>query len=900
VGNINGQLFGFGAPVPQPVSVSPTSFPTTAVGSSVTQNVTISSSAAVSVTGISSDNADFTVGTPSAALPDTLAAGGSVTVPITFSPTNALPEAAVLTVTMTGGALSQQTIGLSGTGEYATGHPVFTPETIDFGNAALNSSTQSESAVLSNNGAQPLTVTGDGLPQAPFSVSSLPADGTTVAAGGTVSIPITFTPDVVGNSLSSLTVDTNDGDVTLELTGGTGYPPTLEVGPQTLDFGNVPVGSTEVRSFTITNTGSTAAAITLSKPPVTSAGFAAVSALPEDTTIAAGATVTETVSFTPPTTGAASDGWIIDATDGLGKRTVTFVGTGTTPPQPELSVSSLYTHWPLAGTTGTAGFTVSLSSRSASAVTVVANTADGSATVADGDYLPVTDQTVTIPAGSTSATVPVTIEPNGSKHSGPVAFSLTLSQPSGGFLGTATGTGNIVFGGTAINEYMAVNAAVAVQSTVAAQTVEVPVTLSGDTYAANCIVNTADGTATAADHAYVPVTDGIVTFKSDQASTTIPVTIPAASPPTANETFTVNLSDCNPGTVASQATATVTIVGAADNGPSVEVSPAALQFGAVPEGVTETRQVTLTNTGGSAATITASAPPSAHRGFTATTSLPVGTTIAPGASVTETVAFDPNAEGALTDGWTITANDGQGARTITVAGTGLAPLTPTVTVDWINLVRPTSGTATATFTVSLSAPSPTTASVTVRTLDGTATAADGDYVPITGQVVTFAPGQTTASVPVTVNGKVATHSYFGLQMIDPSSEVTIEDNYGRANLLRPSDLAHEFVYAGPANVIQNTAYPQTAEVPITASPHTDTITCTVDTADGTATAADGDYTPIVNGTVTLAPNVTATTVPVTIPTSTVALPEQDFTVALTDCSTNVVAADPTGVVTIVG
>ena len=533
-------------------------------------------------------------------------------------------------------------------------------------------------------------------------------------------------------------------------------------------------------------------------------------------------------------------------------------------------------------------------------MTVVANTVDGTATVANGDYLPVTGQTVTIPAGSTSATVPVTIESNESKHSGPVAFSLTLSQPSGAFLGTATGTGNIIFGGTAVSEYMAVSAAVAVQSTVTAQTVQVPVFLSGDTYAANCIVTTADGTATAADHAYVPITDGLVTFKSGQSSTTVPVTIPA-SPPTGNETFTVNLSDCNPGTVASQPTATVTIVGAADNGPSVEVAPAALQFGAVPEGVTETRQVTLTNTGGSAATITSSVPPDAGQGFTAATSLPAGTTIAPGASVTETVAFDPTAEGALTDGWTITANDGLGARTITVAGTGLAPLTPTVSVDWVNLIRPTSGTATATFTLSLSAPSRATTSVTVRTIDGTATVAGGDYVPISGQVVTFAPGQTTATVAVVVNGKVATHSYFGLQMIPPTNGVTIEDDYGRANLLGPSDQAHEFVYVGPANVIQNSAYPQTAEVPVTASPHTDTITCTVNTADNTAVAASGDYTAIVGGTVTLGPGVAATTVPVTIPPGTSIQPNRQFTVTLSACTpSNDVAEDPTGVVTING
>ena len=611
--------------------------------------------------------------------------------------------------------------------------------------------------------------------------------------------------------------------------------------------------------------------------------------------------MTETVSFTPPTTGAATDGWIIDATDGLGKRTVTFVGTGIDPSaarrQRELALRLLapgrhHRH---------RQFHASPCPRRAPVpVTVQANTADGTATVAGGDYLAVTDQTVTIPAGSTSATVAVTIEPNGSKHSGPVTFSLSLSNPTGAVLGTATGTGNIVFGGTPINEFMGLSAAVAVQSMVTAQTVQVPVSLNGDSYAANCLVNTADGTATAAANAYVPISNGVVTFKSGHAAATIPVTIPAAAAPTGNETFTVNLSDCNPGTVASAPSATVTIVGAADDGPSLEVTPSALQFGSVPEGVTETRQVTLTNTGGSPATVTSSVPPSDGEGFTATTGLPSGTTVAPGASITETVVFDPTVEGALSDGWSITADDGLGARTITVAGTGLAPLTPTVSVDWINVVRPTSGTVTATFTLSLSAPSATTTSVTVRTLDGTATVANGDYTPITGQVVTFAPGQSTATVAVTVNGKVATHSYFGLQMLTPNG-LLVEDDYGRANLLGPTDLGHEFVYVGPAQVIQNAAYPQTAEVPVTASPHSDTITCAVNTADGTASAAEGDYTAIVGGTVTLAPGVTATTVPVRIPPGTSIQPNRQFTVTLKACSpTNDVVEDPTGVVTING
>ncbi len=204
---------------------------------------------------------------------------------------------------------------------------------------------------------------------------------------------------------------------------------------------------------------------------------------------------------------------------------------------------------------------------------------------------------MTIPAGSTTATVPVTINANGGKHSGPIAFSLNLSNPVGAFVGNASGQGNIIFGGTVVNEFMAANAAMVPQSLETPQTAMVPVTLNGDYYAANCLVNTADGTATAANHAYTPIVNGLITFKANQAIAYIPVTIPAASAPTGNQTFTVSLSGCNPGTTAIAPVATVVIVGAAANGPSIEAAPSAVSFGAVPDGVTETRSFTLTNSG---------------------------------------------------------------------------------------------------------------------------------------------------------------------------------------------------------------------------------------------------------------------------------------------------------------
>ena len=239
-------------------------------------------------------------------------------------------------------------------------------------------------------------------------------------------------------------------------------------------------------------------------------------------------------------------------------------------------------------------------------------------------------------------------------------------------------------------------------------------------------------------------------------------------------------------------------------GTALALSTTALGFGSVPKGITETHTFMVTNTSASALTITSSAPPNDGEGFTATTSLPVGTVLAAGASITETVAFTPGSQASPVRLVVDHRRRRSGCPRHQLHGAGTAPLTPTVSVDWINVVRPTSGTITATFALSLSAPSASTTSVTVRTLDGTATVADGDYMPITGQVVTFAPGQTSATVPVTVNGKVATHSYFGLQMLTPNG-VRVEDDYGRANLLGPTDLAHEFVYVGPAGVMQTTA-----------------------------------------------------------------------------------------------
>jgi len=100
------------------------------------------------------------------------------------------------------------------------------------------------------------------------------------------------------------------------------------------------------------------------------------------------------------------------------------------------------------GTTG-ADFTITLSPASGSPVTVQADTADGTATLADGDYVQVLGQTVVFNPGETSKIVTVNIIGD-SQIELDETFSLNLSNPIGATILDGAGLGTIVnddFGG---------------------------------------------------------------------------------------------------------------------------------------------------------------------------------------------------------------------------------------------------------------------------------------------------------------------------------------------------------------------------------------------------------------------------------------------------------------------
>jgi hypothetical protein len=125
-------------------------------------------------------------------------------------------------------------------------------------------------------------------------------------------------------------------------------------------------------------------------------------------------------------------------------------------------------------------------------------------------------------------------------------------------------------------------------------------------------------------------------------------------------------------------TATVTLSGTCTPPGRLTISPLTVNY-QVAVGLTQTQSFTVANTGGGPITITLSKPP-ATGPFVAQTSLPEGTVLAPGTTLTETVAFTPSQVGAASDVWKITADDGSGPQQVTFAGTGVTDLTSSATI----------------------------------------------------------------------------------------------------------------------------------------------------------------------------------------------------------------------------
>ncbi len=312
-------------------------------GTSAPNNLTVTNTGGVLVTvaSISSSNAaEFPVTSTCTAV----LATASCTIGVTFKPSAAGARSSTITVT-SDGVGSPQTIAVSGNGTAVT-----TPGQLSFDSAVtfatqtLGTTSAPTNVTVTNTGGTAVNVSSiaSSVPTE-FGVS---APGcTTVNAGATCALSLTFTPVATGARNALITLVSN----------GTGSPQTIAVSgtgttvatpgqlslPGSISFGTQSIGTTSgASSISVTNIGGTAVNVT----GVSSSNGAEFPVTTNCATVAAGGGCTISVLFAPTAEGTRTATLIVNS-DGVGSpQSVSASGTGSTAPPPPATVTLVEYH----------------------------------------------------------------------------------------------------------------------------------------------------------------------------------------------------------------------------------------------------------------------------------------------------------------------------------------------------------------------------------------------------------------------------------------------------------------------------------------------------------------------------------------------------------------------------
>jgi hypothetical protein len=228
--------------------------------------------------------------------------------------------------------------GLNGAG--APPAVTLSAASISFANQVVNTSSGAQTFTITNTGGSALTIGSiamTGANQADFAqTNNCPISPNTIAANGTCTVSVTFTPQGTSPFTAAVTITDNTANspqsVSLSGTGVT--PPAVTLSAASISFANQVVNtSSGAQTFTITNTGGSA--LTISSIAVTGANqadFAQTNNCPiSPNTIAENGACTVSVSFTPQGTSAFAAAVTITDNAANSPQSVSLSGAGVAP-----------------------------------------------------------------------------------------------------------------------------------------------------------------------------------------------------------------------------------------------------------------------------------------------------------------------------------------------------------------------------------------------------------------------------------------------------------------------------------------------------------------------------------------------------------------------------------------
>ncbi len=628
-------------------------------------------------------------------------------------------------------------------------------------------------------------------------------DYTALASSTTLTFTAGTTTQTITVSVSGDTTHEADETVVITLSGasaGTNISTASGTGTITNDDPGLTIDSPSVTEgdsgsvnlvFTVTMSPASSSQVTVNyaRTGGTATSGTDFTALAASTTLTFAANETSktiTVSVTGDTINEANETVIVTLSSASGADIVTASGTGTITDDdtPSFSINSPSVVEGDSSTTNLE-FTVTLSPASYQATTVDYATATAGTATAGTDFTAISATTLTFAAGDTSKTFMVSVTGDTTDEGAGETVVVALSDATGNAeIGTSSGTGTI----TDDDPKFSIGNASATEGDSSSVNMTFTVTLSGAGNSQYTVdYASTDGTATAGSD-YTAVS-GTLTFAAGVTSQTISVSVLGDTMHEANETLTVTLSNASAGTAVATASGTGTIT---DNDtPSFSIdSPS------VAEGDSSTTNLTFTVTLSPASAIQetvnyADAGTGTATSGTDYTALASSTTLTFAAGTT-TQTFTVTVSGDATyesDETVVITLSGASSGTNISTATGTGTITnddPGLSIADASVTEGDSSSVNLVFTVTMSPASSSQVTVNYARTGGTATSGTDFTALAASTTLTFAMGETSKTITVSVTGDtvnepdetlvVTLSSPSGADIVTASATGTIRDN----------------------------------------------------------------------------------------------------------------------------